>query len=281
VRKRDLVRQPVQLALFPLVVFTAVGCQMMHPSIPVAVTIRDAETKAPIPGAEVVFLYPTDDSSSHARDSTGKTDPYGVAQIRAATGDDALPQIKISAPGYLPEQKGVPGDALRAIKAAESFWSSTSHQTPVEIAMEVYRGPVPTVELIVANGFRGLIKVEVRIREDVVYEPGQRVFPRNVPSDGSVQVEGPPILRHDRGPVFCARYGDDNALIPTQDLKDDEIGFRWLRCEGRTEFFVIGTRAELEKYRRATAKGGGSDSGSDKGSGKGGGRRGGGGGGGS
>ncbi|HEV3440906.1 MAG TPA: carboxypeptidase-like regulatory domain-containing protein [Gemmata sp.] len=278
-RKRDLVRHLAQLVLFPLVIFTAVGCQMMHPSIPVAMTIRDAETKAPIPGAEVVFLYPTDDSSSHARDSTGKTDPNGVAQIRAVSADDALPQVKISAPGYLPEQKGLPGDALRAIKAANPFWSSTSHQSPVEIAMEVYRGPVPTVELMVVNGYRGLIKVEVRIREDVVYEPGQRVFPRNVPTDGSVQVEGPPILRRDHGLVFCARYGDDNALIPTQDLKDDEVGFRWLRCEGRTEFFVIGTRADLEKFRRAAVKAGGSDSGSDKSSGKGGGRRGGGGGG--
>jgi hypothetical protein len=275
VRNRDLARYLARHVLFPLVIFTAVGCQSMHPTVPVAVTIRDAETKAPIPNADVVFLYPTDDSSSHSRDSTGKTNPSGIAQIRAVTGDDALPQVKVSALGYLTEQKGLPGEALRAIKAADPFLSFASHQNPVEVAVEVYHGPLPTVELIVANGYRGIVKIEVRIREDVVYEPGQRVFSRNVPSDGSVQVDGPPILRYDRGPVYCARYADSNNMISTQDLKDDEVGFRWLRCEVRTEFFVIGTRGEWESYRRSAPKSSGSDSGGGKG---GGGRRGGGGG---
>ena len=249
----------------------------MHAPVPVAVTIRDAETKAPIPGAEVVFMYPrdTEDPLSSVRDSTSKTGLNGVAQVKAATGDDAMPQVKISVAGYLTEQKILPGETLRAIKAADPFLSFSSNRTPVEVAFEVFRGPAPSVELIVANGYRGMVKVEVRIREDVVYEAGQRVFSRNVPSDGLVQVEGPPILRYDRGPVFSARYADTNVLLPTQDLKDDEIGFRWLRCEGRTEIFVIGTRGEWERYRRAGAKGSGSDSGSGK---SGGGRRGGGGG---
>jgi uncharacterized membrane protein YgcG len=231
----------------------------------VAVTIRDAETKAAIPGAEVALLYPTDDSLSHPHDSTGKTDPSGVAKVQALAGDDAMPQIKIVAAGYLPEQKGLSGEALRAIKAADAFWSSSKNRAPIEIAFEVYRGPAPSVELIVANGYRGLVKVEVRIREDVVYEPGQRNFSRVVPGDGNVQVEGPPVLRYDRGPFFCARYADANATLPTENLKPEDIGFRWLRTDGRTEVFVIGNRDEWERYRRAAPKSSGGDSGAGKG----------------
>lgn len=280
-RNRNLTRYVVRNVICILAIFTAVGCQSMYPTVPVVVTIRDAETKAPLSSAEVAFLYPTDDTSSHARDSSGKTNTNGIAQIKAATGDDALPQVKISAAGYLTEQKSLSGETLRAIKEANPFMSFASHPNPVEVAFEVFHGPPPSVELILANGYRGMVKVEVRIREDVVYEPGQRVFSRNVPTNGVVQVEGPPVLRYDRGPVYCARYGDSNVLLPTQDLKDDEIAFRWLRSEGRIEIFVVGTRSEWENYRRSAAKVSGGDSGSGKGGGGGGGgggRRGGGGG---
>ena len=77
---------------------------MMHPSTPVAVAVRDAETKAPVPGAKVVIFYPNTDPSTKTRELTATTDASGDAQIRGVTSDDGLPQVKVAAPGYILEQ---------------------------------------------------------------------------------------------------------------------------------------------------------------------------------
>ncbi len=245
-----------------LVLHAAAGCQYLHPTVPVAVTIRDAETKAPVAGAQVAILYPTDESGVHGRDVSGVTSATGVVHVQASTDDEALPQVKINAANYIEDQRMLPGDALRAIRSTSPLGPLFGRNEPVEVALEVYRGPMPVIDLIVPNGYRGLVKVEIRIREDVAYEQGQRVFRYNVPPDGSVQADGPPILRNIRKPVYFARYPDDTQ-VPT-DVKDNEVGFRWLRAEGRTEVFVIGTKAEWENFRRAGDKNSNSDSGSSK-----------------
>lgn len=269
-------RFPIRLLFASLAASPLVGCEMLHSNVPVAVTVIDAETKAPVPGAEVVLVYPVDDSGAHNRDIAAITAAGGVAQLKTPS-SEALPQLKLVAPGYLPEQRGLPGDAIRGIKTAESSWPF-SHIEPVAFFVEVYHGPEPSVDLTVPLGFKGQVKVEVRVREDVVYQPMQRTFSATVPTDGKVQVDGPLILKHGRGPVFFAHFADEaHTLIPGEDAPDNAIAFRWLRSEGRTEVFVVGTRAEYESYRRALNKpAGGGDSSGDK---KGKGRRGGGGGG--
>jgi hypothetical protein len=224
---------------------------LMQSSTPVAVTVRDAETKAPVPGAKVVIFYPNTDPSVKTRELTAITDASGNAQIRGVTSDDGLPQVKIAAPGYILEQSALRGDALRSIKANNSFWSLANHHDPVEYEMSVYRGPAAAVELLVPVGYRGLIKIDVRIREDIVYPPGQRVFIGTV-ADGAVQVDGSPLLRSECKPMFRARYTND-TLVP-MNVPDNEVGFRWLRTEGRTELFVIGTQADCDNYRRITDK---------------------------
>jgi uncharacterized membrane protein YgcG len=275
VRKCFPARVMASLAVFPVMIFAATGCEMMHPSTPVSVAVWDVETKAPVPGAEVAFLYPTSDPSAKSRDLTGTTNASGIAQVRGVTTDDGLPQVKITAPGYILEQKGLPGDALRSIKENNSFWSS--HHNTVELALFVYHGPSAAIELTVPVGYRGMIKADVRVREDIVYPRDQRVF-TGIVADGAVQVDGSPLLRSEYKPVFRARYADDTPV--PMNVQDNEVGFRWLRTEGRTEIFVIGTRAEWEGFRRATDKTNAADSGGKKngGSGSGGGRRGGGGG---
>ncbi len=272
------IRNIVQFAIFPLAIFAASGCQLMHPSTPVAVTVRDAETNAPVPGAEVVFLYPASEPTEKTRDLKATANASGIAQIRDVTSDDGLPQVKITAPGYILEQKGLPGDALRTIKEKNSLWSSSNHSDPVELAMYVYHGPAAAIELTVPVGYRGMIKADVRIREDIVYPREQRIFSGTV-VDGAVQVDGSPLLRSEYKPMFRARYADETPV--PMNVQDNEVGFRWLRTEGRTEIFVVGTRAEWEGFRRATDKAIAADSGGKKsGGGGGGGKRGGGGGGG-
>jgi hypothetical protein len=274
-------RNLARFAVIPLAFLLATGCETLRPSTPVSVTIRDAETKAPVPGAEVAFLYPTtNDSTSKPKDVISTTDATGIAQIRGVTSDDGLPQVKVTAPGYIVEQRGLPGDALHAMKENNSFWSITSHHDPIFFEMLIFHGPPAVIELTVPVGYRGLIKADVRVREDIVYQRDQRLFTGTV-VDGAVTVDGSPLLKSDYKPIFRARYGDD-VPVPV-NVQDNEVGFRWLRTEGRTELFVIGTRAELEALRRSTEKANSGDSGGKKnggGGGGGGGRHGGGGGGG-
>lgn len=272
----------ILIALAAAVQTTAMGCQLVNPTVPVEVTIRDAETKAPVPAAEVTFLYPTDDSASHSRNSSGKTNTSGTAEVFAAADESAVPQVKVTAANYLAVETPLQGDALRSIRSAGPFWFLSGKHEKIEVAMYVYRGPVPVVELCVAKNHRGLVKVDVRVREDVAYEPGQRVFKAMVPQDGLVQLDGPAILRNDKGPVFFAHYPDDTRIPRGDEAKDDEVAFRWLHAEGRTEVFVIGTKGDWESFRRAGDKNPANDSGKSGGKGGGGGgRRGGGGGGGS
>lgn len=256
----------------------AVGCSMMHPSVPVEVTVRDAETKQPIPSAEVALLYPTTNSDTQPHESKATTAPTGNARLTANAGEDAIPQVRIIAAGYLTEEKRLPGDALRALKAADSLWPF-SQPAPVTLTLDVYRGPDPTIDLTVPAKWRGQVRVEVRVREDIAYEPQKRTFTAVVPTDGNVVMEGPPVLKRGRGPIFFAHYADEAHTLVPSEAPDDQVAFRWLRTEGQIEVFIIGTKAEFDSYRRMAVRTGGSDSGSGKG-GKGGGKKGGGGGGG-
>ena len=281
---RDLTRRLIGQFYLLSILFPAIGCEMMHSSVPVALKIRDAETKEPIPAAEVAFLYPTNDSLSHERDSAGKSNPSGIVQLKAITGDDVPPpQVKVMAAGYLVDQRSLPGETLRAIRGSQSFWSfNATPKAPPEVAVDVYRGPGAVIELTLPVGYRGLVKAEVRIREDVVYQPRQRLFSGSLSEDGVVHIEGPPILRHEYKPDFRAKYTDE-TLVPTipseAKERNEEVGFRWLRSEGATEVFVVGTRVEWESYRRANDKGSGSNSSNSNSGGGGKGKRGGGGGG--
>ena len=141
--------------------------------------------------------------------------------------------------------------------------------------MSVYRGPSAAVELNLPVGYLGFIKVDVRVREDISYPPGQRVFTGAV-ADGAVQVDGSPFCEANASRCSSARYADDTQV--PMNVPDNEVGFRWQRTEGRTELFVIGTRADCDNYRRITDKSAATEATGKKsgGGGGGGGRRGGG-----
>jgi hypothetical protein len=126
----------------------------------------------------------------------------------------------------------------------------------------MYAGPRPTVELVVPSGYRGVIKAEVQIQEDAPCQPGQRYFSYEVSPSGAVQVAGPALLRR----VFslgvysldvCAKYADGTVL--SRDAKDAEVGCWWLKCEGSTHFFLVGTRKEYDALRHSEEREGGGE----------------------
>jgi uncharacterized membrane protein YgcG len=227
-----------------LLVALTSGCQNLHAYRPVVVQARDAETKQPISGAEVLVAYPLVESFPAPEQSTGTTGNDGVTRVRAAPYGNVGIQVTVAAKGYLSEEKDVSVAVLQAIQPAG--WFEAVERRPVNFVVELYAGPQPTVELVVPTGYRGLVKVDLQARDDVACPPGQRLFSYEVPPSGILSSAGPVLLRRVFGANFTARYADGTPF-PRQ-AADGALGLWWLRTEGNTQCFVVGTRDEYNAF---------------------------------
>jgi hypothetical protein len=212
----------------------AAGCHALPPPTPVLV--RDAETKTPLAGAKVRLWCANPHAPGLGRDSLGTTGEDGTARVRAATDDHPDVVIAVRADGYLPEET--------------EFRPPAAAVAGEPMVVEVFRGPRPVVDLILPADYHGVVKVEVRVRDDA--EPGRRAFTFPVSPQGTVQVVGPAILAHGPGAEFRARFGDGPPLPKTAEGL--QTAFWWLRSEGDTHFFVVGTVGEWGSERRAMEK---------------------------
>jgi hypothetical protein len=152
----------------------------------------------------------------------------------------------VSSPGYLPEQLKVSTEMIQRIDPAHSF--EALERRPAEFVVELYDEPRFAVELVVPNGYRGLIKAEVVVQDDVAAPPGQRCFSFEVSNANTALVKGPKILGRIYPSDYRARYADGTPL--TGDMTLVKVGFRWLRGEGKEQYFVVGTQADYDLYRR-------------------------------
>src|SRR5262249_35647654 len=163
--------RPIRSLLFPFFLLAlAAGCQSFHSYRPVVVQVRDGETRQPIADAEVRIWYPMTVGSIAPYDSSGLTGADGVVRLRAAPYADACVVLDANAKGSLYETRDIPVAAVQAIPPPG--WFEAVEQRPVSFVLDLYPGPRPTVELVVPAGYRGLVKVEVRPREDVPCPPG-------------------------------------------------------------------------------------------------------------
>jgi hypothetical protein len=236
----------------PLVVLAALsGCQALHSYRPITVQAVDAETKKPIPGAEIRLSYPLAKSSSAPWESVATTGSDGTTQLRAAPYGDAGIQLDASLPGYMSAQKAFPTDAVEAVKKPGLF-DAPGQIRPVNFVVEMLAEPFPSVELVIPDGYRGTVKVGVRIKEDAPATPGQRQFSYTVPASGIIDIVGPPLLRRVFTPDFSARFANGTQL--NRQPEGDEIGFLCLKSENGYDYFVVGSRADFDALRRADQK---------------------------
>jgi uncharacterized membrane protein YgcG len=259
--------------LHPLILLViGPGCSSLPVGRPLPVEVVDAETHQPIRSANVLVSYAFSPSAWSNADSSGVTSKDGIARLRLASGDDPAVTVEVAAMGYLSEDKPLAADAVRKIEPAHWF-ESTDHR-PAAVVVELYAEPRPTVELILPVGYHGKVKAHVAVRDDVPPRPGERQFAFQVQPDGTVEVVGPPILHRIFAPDFHLGYVDGAPL--TQNARDSEIGYWWLKAEGDVQVFLVGTKADYNaavKAGEATSVGTQQSGGSG---GKGGGRRGGG-----
>ncbi len=223
------------------------GCQALFRYRPVSVQVVDSETHAPIPGADVRISYTLTAPSQAPFDSCGTTGKDGTVQLRAAPSGRAGLMLQATAPGYLADESSMPVQAIEALEPSPLL--GPDEKRGVNFVMELYAAPSPKVELVLPNGYRGLVKAEIQIQEDAKLAPGQRCFTYHVPASGIVQVVGPPILRRIYSPDFKARYEDGTVIARRVDDRD-VVGFFPLQRERMTEVFVVGTKSEFDMFRR-------------------------------
>ena len=94
----------------------APGCQVMYRYRPMPVLVRDAETKKPIPDAEVHLSYPLTRDSMAPFDSTERTAADGIARLRAAPYGGFGLRLEASAAGYMTEQQSISNELIQSIK---------------------------------------------------------------------------------------------------------------------------------------------------------------------
>lgn len=237
-------RRPFRCLLGPaLLVCLAPGCLSLHSERPVKVLVRDAETKNPVPDAEVRLTYRSrpSDIPTPASEKT-KTD--GIALLTTTpNGKDAL-IVQASANGYSPESMVISSTKVEEIEPAG--WFESVERRSVTYIVDVYSGPPFAVELTIPVGMHGLIKAELQIQDDANCAPKQRTFQYRVEPTGSVMIAGPAQLRRVNPATYIARYADGTPL--GQRMDKTQIGFRWLKHEGNVEYFVVGTQAEYDNY---------------------------------
>jgi hypothetical protein len=228
-----------------LLVLTS-GCQVLYHYRPVAVQVRDAETKKPIANADVHLSYPMMRDSLAPYDSSYRTGEDGLAHLRAAPYGDFGIQVDASAPDYLPEELNISTELIQRVDPPRLF--ENVEQRRAEFVVEMYHVPRFGVVLVVPNGYHGLIKAHVQVQDDAPSVPGQRSFRFDVSNDNTVLVKGPKVMGRVYPSDYSACYADGTPVGSEMTLT--KVGFRWLSGEGKEHCFVVGTKPEYDMYRR-------------------------------
>lgn len=213
---------------------------------PLPVLVRDAETKKPIADAEVHLSYQLSRDSLAPFNSSERTGADGIVHLKAAPYGDFGVLLEANAAGYMADQQTISTELIQKMKPASLF--DEGKQRPPEYIIDMYAEPRFTVELIVPVGYRGLIKADVQIQDDLPAAPGQRCYRYEV-ANGFAAIKAPAVLRRICPQEFRACYSDGTPVSNEMTLL--KVGFRWLRCEGKIHYYVVGTQPEYDMLRRS------------------------------
>jgi len=225
------------------------GCQTLHPSTPLTVVVRDAETHAPIPDATVRLWRFGSHSEEHDQKFT--TGPDGIATAHVAPPDDGGVMVEAIASSYLPIAPiSLPRDIVDALSSAKPFHPYKG--PPLSVTVEVFAGPRPKAELIIPSGYRGIVKAEIRTRADGPWHAGARAFTYTLPpnSNGVIRLDAPMVFDVPSGPEFVAKFADGTPIPQDAKVKNTDVAFRWIRRNGNDVYFVVGTSVDAETARR-------------------------------
>jgi hypothetical protein len=207
---------------------------------PVTILAKDAETGKPIAGAEVRLVDPYTNPSQPAAVSSAITGPDGIVHLRAGPNGVYDLSMTGSANHYLPEEQTVPVTTVTAIEPAH--WFEQVNKRPVQYVLALYADPPPSVELVVPDHYRGVVKAEIQVQEDLPNPPGKRCFSYPVATSGVVQVIGPTFLR--RLSSLDVSIKDASGVPFIRNGVNADVGFWFVQKQGNTMVFFVGTLKE-------------------------------------
>jgi hypothetical protein len=212
------------------------GC-LFYTYKPAKLSILDAETGEPISGAKIntVYVYDLALNPPNPRAVDALADANGSAVMTVATLDCML--WHFNADGYLPLER----------------WGSMAGQTNV---VRLYKMPAPSLTIIVPDGYRGPLTVDLRPSTSWVQgQVGQRDFAFEASSTGSVSIDASPLLLRKHYWWFDslnATYKSSHRAgfpVLREEGPPDEISFRYVDGTRRL-LFVVGTQQDLNELRR-------------------------------
>jgi hypothetical protein len=249
----DVVKHSLANAVIVLLALVVSGC---HVYAPLNISVGDAETGKPIAGALV--------------DASYFFEPFGPSNTTSATDERGKSTMPVPA-GYSP---------MLHIRASGYWLPGSGHRNlPVEgcdcdtkrLQVWLYRVPVPSIELVIPNGYRGLIRLNLRPATDRIQdEPGKRHFVFHASSSGFVNVRAAPLLMDldfmgfaGKATDLIARY-EDGTPIPKSGFpydapatEDNQVALRWVGQQQADNsnpsdsgfLFAIGTQGEVDELR--------------------------------
>jgi hypothetical protein len=234
--------------------FLPLGCTLYQPR-PVTFTVRDAETKQPIEGAQVETSYRVMLDFGVLFGSvgpmSGKTDQNGQLTL-IVDPDKPMFTMSVDAVGYSVASNERPS-GMYAIKYLSRRW----YQWSEECEINLYHGPQASAELLLPAGYRGPVVVYFSPTDVPPAQVGQREFTFTVSAQGGVSIPQSGLLESPGSYAYIkARYPGTAPLttvteypklhndIPTGSADKVALRFVEVDWEKHARIYVVGTHAE-------------------------------------
>jgi hypothetical protein len=211
-----------------------IGCYTYEP---VRFCVRDAESGEAIAKAKIEVVHPYVLNLFPPKDAGAVTDEHGDAVVRVA---DSTPMFTAEADGYIPPHFLLP--VKGRVDRRQEVW--------------LYRLPRPTVEIVLPDGYRGLLTITLEPTESKIQESsGKRHFVFRASAEGAVRIVTTPLLRYPNQWNFPlpVRY-EVGGKIPYRDdsgVTALTVAVRpVLGGEGDQLLYVIGDESDLMRMER-------------------------------
>ena len=225
-------------------------CTLSYSVERIAVRVVDPESGTPVEGARIeitylmILLWPVFNPPPGV---DVRTDLEGRAEFQIA---DLGSELRITRPGYI--DVWVPTEPRDGHLHPRHYEESDDGER--RITVPLYRAPEPSVTVVLPDGYRGPVAVELRPSDRDVQASGpQRESVFEADARGRVVIEASPLLYEQRTLLdLDARFTSGRSVGETVDASSGEkVSFVKVEFDARRlrALFVVGTKADHERLR--------------------------------
>lgn len=245
------VMRPIVKTLGALICLAALACQSgciaWYTKAPVDLLVLDAETNEPIAGAKVGVHYAYMLMLNVPKDPHALSDHDGRAVLSVARSRSFANVWEVTAPGFT-RYTELHGDGPERTSAAKNARASNERRV-----VRLYREPDPTLTVVVPNGYRGPLLVDLRPVPGFIQDSiGQRTFTIEATDLGYASLDAKLLLQ--RYTHIDVQYADGTPLSDSCGInQDDEVRLRRGFTGFHQELFYVGTKAEMQPWFKQAA----------------------------